>query len=388
MTVGRKRKLKSKVLCMGMIIVLLLSACQNEDSFSQLEGTKESYIGMGGVSITSQVGVYIDDNRLLHLYDSKHKEDVILCNKANCAHEPYNEDSNPDPTCDAALNEELCTNCVPIISGKYIYLFGEENLSQGVAYRINLDGTERTKMYTMDYQVKMGSSAFVENNLAYVEACVPVVSEDELGGAGTNQSYDVLLKINLETGKIKEISPIDKKDFQGIKMLDKKGDKLFFNYFYRVLGEKDKDYSTATEYNRIYCYDIEEDKTTLLFDEAQLSGLSPVGVTEYALCLYDIEKSEAYEISLKDKKKTLIYKPIKSDVMYFVYKNKWIIGDIESEKFSYLQDGKEILLPEINSFLGLMGNYVEYTLKDGRFQISKGDSLFTDERDILFERGE
>ena len=63
------------------------------------------------------------------------KSSIVLCNKSNCEHEPYDENTNPDPTCDAALNKDLFFNCVPVISGEYVYLFGQADLSKGVVYR-------------------------------------------------------------------------------------------------------------------------------------------------------------------------------------------------------------------------------------------------------------
>lgn len=343
---------------------------------------------MGGESMTRQISVYVDEDKLLHIYDPKQKENIVLCNKADCIHQPYDETANPDPTCDAALNEELFSSCIPIISGRYVYLFGEENLSRGVAYRENLDGSGRTRLFTMDYQLNVGTSVYVENKVAYAEAKIPVVSEDNLGGTGTNSGHDMILKIDLESGETKGISPINEQEFQSVTILDKKGSLFYFDFSWRILGKKDKDYSTAPEYHKIYRYDMETEETTQVFDEKELKGQSPVGMTKNALCVFDAETGKAFEISLTDKKKTKVYEPPDNNVMYFVFMDRWIVGNTEAEQFSYLDNGKPIHLPGIVGFYGMMGDYAEYTLQDGTHQAVYGDSFFTDEKEIILERSE
>ena len=54
---------------------------------------------------------------------------------------------------------------------------------------------------------------YVENGIAYAEAEIPIVKEDNIGGAGSNSNYSVLLAINLESGETKEISDINKEKF-------------------------------------------------------------------------------------------------------------------------------------------------------------------------------
>ena len=79
-------------------------------------------------------------------------------------------------------------------------------MSKGVVYREKLDGSGRTKLYNLDYQVNVYNSVYVENGIAYAEAEIPIVKEDNIGGAGSNSNYSVLLAINLESGETKEIS--------------------------------------------------------------------------------------------------------------------------------------------------------------------------------------
>ena len=380
--------MKRKMCVVILAALFVLTSCQGESDPMEVPYYKESYRGMGGESMTRQISVYVDEDKLLHMYDSKQKASIVLCSKADCIHQSYDETANPDPTCDAALNRELFSSCIPVISGRYVYLFGEENLSRGVVYRENLDGSGRTRLFTMDYQLNLGNFVYVEDQTAYAEAKIPIASEDNLGGAGTNSSYDLILKIDLESGETKEISPVNEEEFQSVTVLDKKGSQFYLDFSWRILGKKDKDYSTAPEYHKIYRYDMETEETTQIFAEKELAGLSPVGMTGDALCVFDAETGEAFEISLTDKKKTKVYEPPDNNVMYFVFKDRWIVGDTEAEIFSYLDNGELVLLSGIVGFYGMSGDYVEYVLQDGTHQAAYGDSFFTDEREIILERSE
>lgn len=120
---------------------------------------------------------------------------------------------------------------------------------------------EELKLYNLDYQVNVYNSVYVENGIAYAEAEIPIVKEDNIGGAGSNSNYSVLLAINLESGETKEISDINKEKFHGLLLLEKSGEKLYYESTYRKLGKKDKDYSTAKEYSKVYEYNIKTGKT-------------------------------------------------------------------------------------------------------------------------------
>lgn len=237
---------------------------------------------------------------------------IVLCNKSNCEHEPYDENTNPDPTCDAALNKDLFFNCVPVISGEYVYLFGQADLSKGVVYREKLDGSGRTKLYNLDYQVNVYNSVYVENGIAYAEAEIPIVKEDNIGGAGSNSNYSVLLAINLESGETKEISDINKEKFHGLLLLEKSGEKLYYESTYRKLGKKDKDYSTAKEYSKVYEYNIKTGKQSQVCSEKDLEGCIVIGMIDQAVYVYNQETMEVFEVAIGSKKKKKIYKPDKT----------------------------------------------------------------------------
>lgn len=375
------------IVCLLMVGLLFLG-CQNEKQLNKAE-LKESFYCMGGTSMNRNVSVYVGEDALLHMYDAAEKTDVVLCNKADCKHEPYDEIKNPDPTCNAAMNEKLFSVHVPVISDGYLYLFGKENLEKGVVYREELDGSNRTRLYTFDYLIENYNSVYSKDGIVYAEATIPIVTEDDLGGSGSHGGYPVLLEIELDSGVIKNISNVDKeKEFQNVKLLDKKGNKIFYSHSYRVSTKNNKNYEQLPEYMTIWKYDINSKKKQLIFRPEELEGMIPVGITEQALCVYKKETMEAFEISFNNKGKKKIYSPDSKETIYFVYQDKWIIGNMEKEEFYYLKGNKLKSLPKIVAFSSMFADFIEFYRDDGRCMAQYGKTFYCDEPEIIMERKE
>ena len=380
------KEMKKKALLIVAACACFITGCGAEKSTENKMKITESLHSASGESVSCLASVFTTQDGLLHIFDPNQKSSIVLCNKSNCEHEPYDENTNPDPTCDAALNKDLFFNCVPVISGEYVYLFGQADLSKGVVYREKLDGSGRTKLYNLDYQVNVYNSVYVENGIAYAEAEIPIVKEDNIGGAGSNSNYSVLLAINLESGETKEISDINKEKFHGLLLLEKSGEKLYYESTYRKLGKKDKDYSTAKEYSKVYEYNIKTGKQSQVCSEKDLEGCIVIGMIDQAVYVYNQETMEVFEVAIGSKKKKKIYKPDKTDVLYYTYKNHLIRGDMEKEKFYYLKDSAWEELEASASFTNTFGDFAEYYDKKNVIHVVYGDSLFKDQKKELFER--
>ena len=336
------KEMKKKALLIVAACACFITGCGAEKSTENKMKITESLHSASGESVSCLASVFTTQDGLLHIFDPNQKSSIVLCNKSNCEHEPYDENTNPDPTCDAALNKDLFFNCVPVISGEYVYLFGE--------------------------------------------AEIPIVKEDNIGGAGSNSSYSVLLAINLESGETKEISDINKEKFHGLLLLEKCGEKLYYVSTYRKLGKKDKDYSTAKEYSKVYEYNIKTGKQSQVCSEKDLEGCIVIGMIDQAVYVYNQETMEVFEVAIGSKKKKKIYKPDKTDVLYYTYKNHLIRGDMEKEKFYYLKDSAWEELEGIASFTNTFGDFAEYYDKKNVLHVVYGDSLFKDQKKELFER--
>lgn len=368
--------------CVKVIVVLILitvSVSGGCGSSGEVD-IEDSYSYMGAAS-SNKMSVYIANDNIIHMFIPDENTDIILCNKADCIHESYNENSNSDPVCDAALNGELTDCCLPVLTEDNIYLFGKKNMSEGVVYRENLDGSGRVELYTLDYQVNTYSKVYVIGNYAYVEASIPIVEESEsTGGTFTNKFQTVIIGVNLENGSVTELSPVseEEKEYSNMYILGVTDTGIYIGYRNGIeeVG------------SRVYLYDIREDKTELLFDENELAGVMVVGTTEKALCVADNNTMEAYEISYKDKTRVSIYKPETSNIIYNVFHNRWIIGDMDKETSGYIDGDRLIILDNVAAIQAVLGDYIDVIEDDNARRVIYGDSVFSDKQDILLEIGQ
>lgn len=369
------KKLMSEIqrMLIVFLIVLMLSGCGSSGKVS----IDDSYSYLGA-AVGNKMSVYVSDDNLLHMYVPDGRDDIVLCNKADCTHEPYNESSNSDPVCDAALNDKLKDSCLPVITGEYIYLFGRENMLEGVVYRENLDGSGRVRVYTLNYQINIYSKVYVRDKYAYAEASIPVVEEEEKsGGTFTNKSQTVVVRINLETGEVTELSPVSelKHEYSNMYIIDVTDTDIYIGYRYGI----------NDVYFRVYCYDIKEDKLAVMFDEKELTGMEIIGTMDKALCVADYTTKEAYEINYEDKERTSIYKPDTTDVIYNVYNKRWIISDMDSETSSYIDGDKCTQIDDVAAIPCTLGKYIDIMKEDNTRQVIYGDSIYTDNPKIMLE---
>lgn len=359
-----------------MTVITILGACSSQDGTN----INESYSRLGA-SVSDKVSVYVADDNLLHMYEPEGRDDIVLCNKAECIHKPYDERSNADPVCDAALNDKLNGFCLPVISGDHIYLFGKENLSEGVVYRENLDGSVRVRLYSINYQINIYSTVYVKDGYAYAEASIPIVeNDDKIGGSFSNKSQTIIVKIELESGDVKEISPLSKidDDISSMYILDVNDTGVYMGYRYGFEKESCK----------VLFYDIKADKTEELFDEKELEDMEVIGVTDKALCVADSNTKEAFEISLADRTKTGIYKPENNQVIYHIFRNRWIIGDMNKETSSYIEGDMSIVINDVVAVSCALGNYIDIGKSDNARQVIYGESIYSDKWDVVFEKNE
>jgi hypothetical protein len=98
---------------------------------------------MAGAPSVSDGGIfYINADQMLEFMDSESGKTTIVCNKANCSHEPYSK--NQDTECSADVHEADMV----IQQGANIYLIAHSlngSLTDYIIYREEIDGTNRTK---------------------------------------------------------------------------------------------------------------------------------------------------------------------------------------------------------------------------------------------------
>lgn len=156
-----------------------------------------------------------DNGNNIKFFDYSAKKEIYLCNKPNCKHDTKE--------CSSYLNIAEANNL--FVYNNYLYLIsgsgsttimsatmGEEGTSipevEGptpIIYRMNLDGTNKTKLFECPSGVELGSSFIFEGNNLYTFFSKNKTVELSKNSYTSIETDRKLVKINLETKKYEEL---------------------------------------------------------------------------------------------------------------------------------------------------------------------------------------
>ena len=156
-----------------------------------------------------------DDGNNIKYFDYSAKKEIYLCNKPNCKHDTKE--------CSSYLNIAEANDL--FVYNNYLYLIsgsgsttimsatmGEEgtSISEGGGktpsiYRMNLDGTNKTKLFECPSGVELGSSFILEGNNLYTFFSKNKTVELSKNSYASVETDRELVKINLETKKYEEL---------------------------------------------------------------------------------------------------------------------------------------------------------------------------------------
>lgn len=98
--------------------------------------------------------VTVGDDALMHFTDAVTKETTVICDRANCQHEPYDENTNPDPVCNGYTMGLSGIGSIILMAKDNIYFWGSHENDQGEMqdveiYRADLNGENKKKVATV-----------------------------------------------------------------------------------------------------------------------------------------------------------------------------------------------------------------------------------------------
>lgn len=191
---------------------------QNVNSNTNNKSEKMVYIEPGKLSNFDKGYYYIngENNRKnIKYFDYSAKKEIYLCNKPNCKHDTEECSSYLDAT---KLNNLFVYNdYLYLISGmdgvKIVESFnGEEGNSISeveektpIIYRMNLDGTNKTKLFECPSGVEITSSFIFEGNNLYTFFLKNKTIETSKNSYSSIETDRELVKIDLATKKYEEI---------------------------------------------------------------------------------------------------------------------------------------------------------------------------------------
>lgn len=374
------------ILCVAVAAVLF-TGCGSGEETKEIE-IRNSFTGFSQAAVSETVSVYVEDG-LLHMYDAASGKDMVLCSRADCSHEPYDELSNPDPVCEAALNEQLFFSCIPVLCGRYIYLFGQEDLQRGVVYRENLDGSGREKRFTFDYQVAQGSYVYVRDGQAVMTASLPVVREDEVGGSGTNESYKTLLRMDLDSGDTESVSGIDREGrYQYVRILSFRDGDVYYAYSWREARGDETDMSRMPEHTAVFCCHGKDGKKEEVWGENELTGYQAEGICGGKLYAIEEKTGDAYEIPRETGERKLVYASADGKAACFVLGDRWIVEEQNGSSYSLLEDDGTLTgLPQVSSILDSGEDMIVY-MEGNKLLAAKAEPFLNKRGDVIFQKEE
>lgn len=156
-----------------------------------------------------------DNGNNIKFFDYSAKKEIYLCNKPNCKHDTKE--------CSSYLNIAEANNL--FVYNNYLYLIlgsgsttimsatmgeggtsiSEEGGPTPIIYRMNLDGTNKTKLFECPSGVELGSSFILEGNNLYTFFSKNKTVELSQNSYASIETDRELVKINLETKKYEEL---------------------------------------------------------------------------------------------------------------------------------------------------------------------------------------
>lgn len=158
---------------------------------------------------------YINNGKNIKYFDYSAKKEIYLCNKPNCKHDTQE--------CSSYLNRLEANEL--FVYNDYLYLIsgtgnvvtmscsmGEDGTSTPqvggkppIIYRMNLDGTNKTKLFECPSGVELTSNFIFEGNNLYTFFLRNEMIELSKDSYTSMEISRELVKINLETKKYEEI---------------------------------------------------------------------------------------------------------------------------------------------------------------------------------------
>lgn len=156
-----------------------------------------------------------DNGNNIKFFDYSAKKEIYLCNKPNCKHDTKE--------CSSYLNIAEANNL--FVYNNYLYLISgsgsttimsatmgeggtsisEEGGPTPIIYRMNLDGTNKTKLFECPSGVELSSSFILEGNNLYTFFSKNKTVELSKNSYASVETDRELVKINLETKKYEEL---------------------------------------------------------------------------------------------------------------------------------------------------------------------------------------
>ncbi|HZK35047.1 MAG TPA: DUF3502 domain-containing protein [Bacillota bacterium] len=297
--------MRKRILCLLLTLLLILSvvSCQkNNEKDAYSIGSPNHFMGINGEGILHEV----DGVLWFYDFDSEHR--IVLCNKPDCVHEPYNYKTNTNPTCSAVLPDEGMLSGYGL-HNDYLYMFSEYNINYTTVYRQRPDGDGRMKLAELDWGVSNFHDIIFSDNRAYFVGVEYIM--DEYGTGSSSDQKLVIINLDLENGNVQELTEVKYDNLCHIGQLYLYGDKLYYEYTYYdegmdFLAENAMNMQFEYENRFLYEIDLLEGKDQVLVNISEQED-TYIGLDSKYIYYQSEDRTKIYSVSMKDSSEKILF---------------------------------------------------------------------------------
>ena len=211
-TKGRKRNIMSVLAAALCFLLCVTAGCKKEEPEEPVEEGFCTEISVfdcqQGLSFCDKGMTRVEDD-LIMFYEYETGRSYPLCSDAYCEHIPYDSRTNPDPVCEATL-EELRKAC---IHGDYVYTIQQTGIQEITVQARNLMESGYRLVAKLPYcqaYSPQGYNAIIGDKAYLLLAEIDNLKEDGISYSYTsNDLYTYLVELDLKTGEYRTLFHIE-----------------------------------------------------------------------------------------------------------------------------------------------------------------------------------
>ncbi|MBD5550792.1 MAG: hypothetical protein HDQ96_06380 [Lachnospiraceae bacterium] len=343
----RKIRLFVSVAILLFLVITIGSYVLYRKSAQVTGADAQYYDTMQNAGFASDDGIYhTNSTGFLYFFDYHTKQDVIVCNKPNCTHKAWYQDTPDEQRCNAYLPDAL-GGCGFVLEDS-LYMFNAVLATQTSSIvQSGLDRTGQKEIASFENTVIL--PFVVDGECLYMSGTAILTEKDEDGmesPTGENETW--LFKLDLQTGEITNLTERKRAYSSDLYIVGFYNGKIYYRESYFEKKYDGKNYEEAKHQVDWYSYDISADKSEQiyedqLFQEAYLyenKFISMFGkdgksmenrYEQFEIAVWDMDTGESQSIVTADK---LLY--------YVDGKVFYVMEEEESQRYYYydIEKGK------------------------------------------------
>ncbi len=258
-------KRRTALLCAAGLL-LVLASCKKPGS--PAEAKTQYYDTILYQGFASGDGIYHQNSTgFLYFFDYRTRQDVIVCNKPNCTHSIWYENTPDEQRCNAYLPSAL--GGAGFVAEDFLYLFNVDlNTQTASLVRSGLDRTSEKEIARFENNII--SPFVVDGQYLYLSGCAILMQKDEDGmeqPTGENEVW--LFRVDLRTGEMKKLTERKKGYGSDLHLAGMYNGRLYYRESYFKTRYDGTNYKEAGHQVDWYSFDIQTGQAERIFEGEQ-----------------------------------------------------------------------------------------------------------------------